>query len=861
MTHDATPSFWTRHLAAGVTVVVPNGRLGSVIRADYDRFQASAGRRTWAAPPLLGLQEWLTSRVLQVPRALGRADLMLSLAQEQALWSRAIDDCAEALELPAGSPAVLARDAQDAWAVQQGYGVLVDPAPVPGESLEQRAFRSWQQRFVALCDELRVVDQSRVVNALARATGEAPVGITCTGFFGASPALRRVLPPAVAGASVAGVQAVHPLACERYVERDDEIAAAVSWVAMMRARQDGTVPVLVYADPTLLPSLEAMLARALDPAGALDLRAPAFRSALPATAPPLIRSALQLFEATTELSRADAAALITSPYLGAAAREREARARLAAQLLARGVDNLSLASLRTFGAGLDPVWTALLALARERTRRQDLKQWLARLEQTLTAAGWPGDETLSAAEEDDLKRWRRVFDEIATLDLVLPSQTLAQTLQLLRRAVLRSPWGAQPTLHAVEILSLTEAAACGVRAARVLGLHADAWPPRSERTPFLSFQAQRTAGVPAVLRERTFELAVELLGSVQLHAVELAASFAAHAGEIAQHPVPGLPLEVRATGAPEVNPSSPVPFEDAPDTPLPLAPTERIRGGASLLTDQAACPFRAFVRHRLLAAPGEQAQLGPDPRVRGDLLHRVLATFWQRHRAVAAVRALTPAARRAAFVDAIESAMDAWLSEDSGAPRTAPAGWLLERARLLRLCEEWLELELARPDFEVLGCEVPRTLPLAPLTLELRIDRIDRLPHGGTLLIDYKSGSDTARSQWAPPRPDQPQLLAYAMTEPDAVGIAFASVRAGECRLLDEPRGIVTAVAPPDPAGWSETRAASAEALHALAQEFAAGTAEVAPKDRAKSCRLCDLHVLCRIREADPPERGEADEA
>ena len=50
----------------------------------------------------------------------------------------------------------------------------------------------------------------------------------------------------------------------------------------------------------------------------------------------------------------------------------------------------------------------------------------------------------------------------------------------------------------------------------------------------------------------------------------------------------------------------------------------------------------------------------------------------------------------------------------------------LERERLAKLAREWLEVERARPPFEVAALEEKRTLAVGGLELNGRIDRIDR---------------------------------------------------------------------------------------------------------------------------------------
>ncbi len=851
------PSFprWREALARGAPIVVPSGRLGAVLRASFDRDQAARGLAVWPAPSLYSWQEWVTLAVAEQPGALGSAEVMLSPAQEQALWVRCITESATELALPAVAPGALARLAQRAWATQHGYRVPI-PALAHRGSLEQHAFRVWSLRFQALCETLAVVDQSRVLPRLAPRQGTAGY---CVGFDDASPAVLRLLPPA--SACPAAVRAGN-WQYAQFAALDEEIAAAVSWAIAGRRTGDTDVPVLVCADPALEGPLERALSRALTLGRGLlsgfGTTAPGYRAIRTAEPSMLVATALQILQATIELSRVTAASLITSPYLGEGIYTQSARVRVATALLEGGVEPVGPVTLSSLCRakryeGLTDLWSALQLLGAEQGRRLDLKQWLARFERILGAAGWPGAVALTMSEDDDLKRWRRALDEVSTLDLVLPAQTFAQALQWLTQAAMRSAAGTTPALDAIEILSLSEAVALGPAHVWVLGLHAGAWPKLEETSPFLPYAAQREAGVPAALRDEAFTVAATRFSALSTYARSLQASFAVHAGDVEQQAVQGLALgapRLRADPAPAALPRVASPLEAVTDEPVPVTAQETIRGGTSLLLDQSACPFRAFARHRLRAKAAEYPELGPDPRQRGQSVHQVLAVFWRQFRTQAAVKALSDTARAAALRAAVREVL--------AANEMPPAGWTLEHARLERVCGAWLVFDLTRPDFEVVACETPYRLQLDGLTLELQIDRVDRLANGTMLLIDYKTGGKPARGQWDLPRPAQPQLLAYALAEPLAGGIAFACVRSDRSELIDFPRDIGLGQDVSASAAFIAAREAWADELTRLGHQFLAGDAAVAPKDRGKTCQYCDLQVLCRVHERS--DEGAEDE-
>jgi ATP-dependent helicase/DNAse subunit B len=198
----------------------------------------------------------------------------------------------------------------------------------------------------------------------------------------------------------------------------------------------------------------------------------------------------------------------------------------------------------------------------------------------------------------------------------------------------------------------------------------------------------------------------------------------------------------------------------------------------------------------------------------------------------------------------------------------------LEAARLTDLVSEWLAYEATRADFEVLETEAQRTISLAFLSFDVRLDRTDRLNDDSLLVIDYKSGLVSPNS-WALPRPDDVQLPLYATyaRAPGELlgGLVFAKVRTGKDQGFAGFVGDARATLLP---GLGASNALVKQPLSAeqllgwkdkideLAQNFLAGRAEVDPRDYPKTCESCGLQTVCRITENRALlEREEDDEA
>jgi probable DNA repair protein len=321
-------------------------------------------------------------------------------------------------------------------------------------------------------------------------------------------------------------------------------------------------------------------------------------------------------------------------------------------------------------------------------------------------------------------------------------------------------------------------------------------------------------------------------------------------------PTQPLPSELIAPALPHPVTIS---IEDFSRIPYPLA---KVPGGAGVLTSQSQCPFKAFATARLAAQDWEPAEAGLTPSQRGKLLHAVLHSVWggppdgirfqnQLHN----IGALKP------FV--INHVRRVVQQELSPAVRDRmPRRYLeLEEMRLARHVVEWLEFEAARVAFEVAETEAGRSVSIAGLTFDLRLDRIDRLNDGSLLVIDYKTG-DVSHKSWELPRPDDVQLPLYAGFALDREnellgGLVFAKVRPGDKSFaghVGDPTG--TLIASLKNTNSLAKNPLTAEQLidwrneiERLARDFLAGRAEVDPRDYPDTCDRCGLQTLCRIQE------------
>jgi probable DNA repair protein len=312
-------------------------------------------------------------------------------------------------------------------------------------------------------------------------------------------------------------------------------------------------------------------------------------------------------------------------------------------------------------------------------------------------------------------------------------------------------------------------------------------------------------------------------------------------------------------------------FEDASRIPFPPG---KVEGGSSVLTSQSQCPFKAFATSRLAAQCWELAEAGLTASQRGTLLHAVLHALWKDPPpdGIRSLDELQKLKDRRPFVAThvrrvLHDKIPAELRE-----RLPRRNLELEELRLIMLVTEWLDYEAARLPFTVAETEVKRTVHLAGLTFDLRLDRIDRLNDGSQLVIDYKTG-DVSPKSWELPRPDDVQLplyAGYALGKNKKLGgLVFAKVRPGKPEYAGRLRDARTTLIAKLSGNTNLVKKPLSDELllnwkkyiDQLAKDFLAGRAEVTPREYPETCKRCGLQTLCRIQEHKDQLDSDGEEA
>jgi probable DNA repair protein len=877
-----------QQLVRGATVVTPNRRLAAALRRAYDLSSRQQGRSAWAAADVLPWTAWL-ERTFREGLARGATrQLLMSDWQARALWHRVIADTPEAQGLLQVDTA--AEAALEAWEIVHAWRLLPALQRLAGTE-EARAFLRWAHAYDTACARGGFTDRARLpdlVSDLALAGSlSLPAYLIAFGFDALTPQQDALLNALRSRGVTAEVQTGSgeeaPAEVLRHAGPADEMRAAAAWArsrlsANPRARVGIVVPELTRLRPAITRIFdEVLLPDVLLHPGHTPVRPWNMSLGVPLSDWPLVHAALLILEiACGPLSIHRVGSLLRSPFLGGAESERAARAELDARLRRIGDPRVTLDTLITH-AGVEsqsggcPVLSRRLSRLRDRVRElatsaRPASAWGPALQSILSAAQWPGERELNSEEYQSMQKWRELIAGLAQLDAVLAPVTLAAALSALRRLAAEELFQPETPEVPIQVLGTLESAHLPFDHLMVLGLVEGAWPRSARPNPLLPIELQRSRGLPASSAQWELAFARRAQAGWRRSAAEVVFSFHDTDGEIALTASPllaGFPettLARLAVAAPRdwrAATHATADLERVADWQANALPEAvALRGGARVLQDQAACPFRAFAVHRLGAISLEHPHEGLDARDRGSLLHGAMAALWSELQGFATLHAMSSEEIVAVVGRSVDTALARVRPKRASALRTRFLE--LERERLVALLHEWLQLERQRDPFEVVATEQAVAVTIGGLVLQLRLDRVDRLARGGELLIDYKTGV-TGVGAWMGDRPEEPQLPLYSLTRPEApAAVAFAQVRRSHCALLglaahtpapDGVKPLAQSVHAQRLPTWSALLAAWRITLERLAESFRSGAAVVDPKRRPLACRRCDLSALCRVSE------------
>ncbi|HEV8043246.1 MAG TPA: PD-(D/E)XK nuclease family protein [Bryobacteraceae bacterium] len=847
-----------RAVESGGIVITASRRLARVLTQQFHAQQRELGRSVWNTPDILPLDAFLKRSWSNHVWRGEPCGTLLDPLQEQVVWEQVIR------ESPAGDSLLrlpeTAQHAMEAWQLMQAYRLQLDGRFEASD--DWAAFASWSRAFRNRCSANNWLEAARLPDAVAGISN--PGEVYLAGFDEVTPKQSDLFE--TLGAKAYEESPSYQSDPERWILRDstEEMRGAAAWARRV-LKQNGSaqIGIIVPNLTSVRAKVERIFREMLDPGSTFADHERSFHVSLgPALDRyPVVSAALLMLKFACEgLALPQAGMLLRSPFLGGAGAEFTKRAQLDAKLRREGMWDVSAALLRD-RAEKCPLLARLLRKfekpLRTVAREQAPSQWSRDFSELLKALGWPGDRTLSSLEYQVVEKWHGLLSSLASLDAALPPISFAQALSRLEELAAAASFQVENEGAPIQIMGLLEASGLQFDHLWVMGLHDEALPAAANPNPFLPISLQQEHKLPHSSAERELEFALKLLQRLLGSARNIVLSYPATEGDRLLGPsslLAGGRWLVAGESAAQSEwvrkMRASADIEQLHDEAAPPVIADSMQpGGASLFKDMAACPFRAFAKHRLGARPLEGTDLGVSKKDQGNAAHRTMALLWTELGSLTNLIELTAEEMRDLIKRCVESAIQ---RIGSG------IGHGLERRRLERLLPQWLEIEKARDWFAVQATEQDRLVTLGGLQIRTRADRIDQLANGREIILDYKTGI-VKFAGWDGDRPDEPQLPLYCATSDEPIaGAAFALIRIGEMGFRGGTEDGVSLPALKEmraetPRPFGEQIEEWKRVLERLATNFGAGLAQVDPKPGA--CDLCGLRALCRIREFENDRR------
>ncbi|MEM7540713.1 MAG: PD-(D/E)XK nuclease family protein [Pseudomonadota bacterium] len=823
-------------------IVTQTPEQARVVQAAIDCAAWESGANAWVPSRAIALRHWLAMHYEQLILEPQSNDLMghwplATQTQEQFFWERAIDsvatfsgdDAARAVPMMRAARALIyewqlgdrwAREAQD-----EGVQTFIDAHRKYAEVLRDAGF----QDAVDLAAALSRTSERRAAQSPWLSHG----------FINPPPLYRTLV---ARRANQVELATAPPDRAEIFDDASEEIGAAFTWAEQCASEPGARVAIVARQEWMSHPATRRAIA-------ALAQRNIGVVSELRTSAAtqPLIGEALALLAWEREASWLQWSQLIRAVSISGAREEASARAIFDTQIRAKGRYRLTVSEVMSELERHPDVellritFKRVLELSDRAPAKQSVQSWLRHFETLLNVCGWPGDQPWSVSQELQVRVWRQAVAQLAELHGLLGEVSRREALARLRKIVAALTMPRAGHQRNIYLVGLEAAFALQPTCVWVARLNHNALLPLPKTSALIPRYVQRHHQVPGTQRQAERAAQVALYRALFHGAQCSVISISPDSEGLISIPVSQFPeFDGQAKSArADVDDGQSVALEAISDYRGAALETREIKRGITFFADQAACPFRAYARHRLNARALEEPQPGVSPLDRGRVVHHALALFWARVRTSNQLRDMAPNTR----AELIESAVEDGIRTLHLATDLDRELWLLERQRLKALIEEWLSVEMGREGFQVKAVEQSGTVRIADFNFRVRVDRVDVDAEDRGLLIDYKTGQTAARD-WEVPRPDSPQLPLYAVSE--AVGrveaIAYGKVVASKMSLKPyPPREAESAVL------WQEQLDQWRDAFEALAGEMRNGHAAVMPKYGYQTCRHCDLMDVCRV--------------
>lgn len=801
------------------TVITANRRLARVLKGEYAQLQIRAGRKAWPSPAVYSWQDWLGERLLEAT-AQGDLPTRINSHQSQVLWERCLN---KEFDEPRSGLAALVRLSRDTWQRMADWRVSIQDVARSAQSRDQKLFAAVAGRYLGILEREHWVDDAglgALIDELLRNGRTATKGrVTFVGFDRDRPVVTSIVEALrsigcdVRTATARPIAAAVGLQC--FEAADAELRAAGAWAReRLEKHPDLTIAIVVGNLEQEAERKAHLLREGLVPgwqyAPANVARAVNVSYGRRLADFPAVSIALLLLQwLVRELSAAEVSHLLRTPLLGPSSTAGRSRLELQLRQMPdrRWSPAMLSAALQGREQSPDAVeWLNMVASVTKRRRelvpRASPAEWAVTIDESLKSCGWPGGGALSSIDFQLVNRWRELLNDLARLDLVSPAMNLQTAIRRIDLMASETVFQPESEGSAVQLMGPLEASGAEFDAVWISGVTASHWPPAGNPSPLLSRRLQRQHSMPDADPDDTVAYARGLLQHLGSAASEVICSYPLTEDDAEQTPSDLLKrLHV------ELQPACPDPGWHATallqsgnviairDAVPKVLPGEQVGGGAGTIQRQLTDPFSAFVAGRLGVKNLQPQAIGLPPSLRGNIIHDALCQLYGDTPSQTDIIGWAENELSAR----IEKALNAvFARHERNTDGVLAALFKLERYRMGDLLRYFVSADCGREDFCIAFVEHEVAFAEADVRMQLRVDRIDRLPDGTQAILDYKTGAPK-RFLRSDGQPREIQLIAYACALRGSVSaVALVNIDTREVSFAGAGRGYTNETAWPD---------------------------------------------------------------
>ncbi len=828
-------------IALGAYILTPNARLAKVIS---ENFNASQQQAVWQTPKVHPFSAFLTTLWQQAHFiSQGHMPVLLNDAQESLLWQQALAELSHDMYACKD----MANDMKKAWLHCKEWRLTIEEQDFSIND-ETLFFTKVVRHFLTLLDNQcpKAMMLEKLLPFIEQDNFNCPAHIILAYFDELTPMQQHFI-NVIETKKHTRISyfddKISPKVLNRITlaSKDSELEALITWLKTKTLNKKDQIAVVVPA----LAERRAVLKRKFEDHFKQDKFN--ISMGLPLRAQPIVNNALAFLKLNKKVIDAkELHLLLLNTYNQVESKEAFFYARVYNELIKSGEKRYYIDQVVEKLQGTQLAEQLSQFLAVDISGSHPFQHWQASFIELLSIMGFPGQHALDSEEYQAHTKLYEVLNHLNQFDIVHPEVNYNSALSILDDLLQATLFQAKAPEAPIQILGLIESLGLKFESIWVLGMTSVTLPQKASPSPFMPIALQKELNMPHASHEREEQFAKQSISRLRESADEVIFSDYQKDNDELFEPSP-LITDLPLFELPIMAKERVLALESyQPNFHVPLAHNDNLTGGTFIIKEQSLCPFRAFAKFRLKLKETKALENSLDELDRGTLVHLVLEHFWNDVKSQSQLLSLD----ESALDDIIESNIAKAINQYKIKRRVTfnKQFIALEKKRLKTLLHRWLLIEKERAPFDIVNTEQSVTLKLDNISLNMKIDRLDRNEDDSLSVIDYKTGNPSVKS-WFNERPEEPQLPLYCLSNEKITTLIFSQLsnKSFKNKGVSQAPVDIAGVKPIDKysdLSWDEQREAWRKNLNALAKEFTEG--EISPKPAKESlCLRCEFKSLC----------------